>query len=496
MFRRTVPLACILLALFWLFPAPTPHACASRIRKPVAAGTFYPKSAKDLTALIDRLSKNARSAVIEVPKGAPVRALIMPHAGYIYSGSTAAYAGCVLSRGQFSKVIIMAPDHYVGFSGAVISDVTAYKTPLGRIALDPDADRLRKSFPMFTSSPASDAREHSIEVILPFLQHFLGRFKIIPIVMGPGNIDHYAEAIDTIIDRNTLLVVSTDLSHYLPYSRAEIRDRQTIAMILSRSIDRLAASRNNACGIIPLQVLLRVAGRHGWKPVLLHYGNSGDTAGPKQQVVGYATIAFFGEPQMKSETESSRQLSRQNGEVLIALARKTIAEHIGLEVDLPTDFSTKLEDKVFQERRGTFVTLTIDSRLRGCIGNLAPDRTLLEGVRDNAINAAFHDPRFSPLTESEFQKIRIEVSLLSAPQPLTFADADDLLAKIRPGVDGLIIRKGIYSATFLPQVWDQLPDKRSFLEHLCMKAGLPANEWQKPGLKVFTYQVQYFEEGH
>lgn len=496
MCRRTIPLACTLLALFCFLPAPVRHACASKIHKPVAAGTFYPKNAKDLTALIDRLSKNAPSRGFEVPAQAHVKALLMPHAGYVYSGSTAAYAGCVLLKNEFSRVIIMAPDHYVGFSGGAISDAAAYATPLGRVALDPDAARLRDLFPIFTSSPDSDAREHSIEVILPFLQHFLGRFKMIPIVMGPGNIDQYADAIDTIIDQNTLLVVSTDLSHYLPYRTAMARDRQTIEMILNCSIDRLSASENRACGIIPLQVLLRIAKRHGWKPVLLHYANNGDKSGPKQQVVGYATIAFFGEPQMKNNSESSGQLNREKGEVLIELARKTIAEQIGLEIDLPADFTAKLEDNVFQEQRGTFVTLTIDKRLRGCIGNLAPDRTILEGVRDNAINAAFHDPRFSPLKASEFQKIRIEVSLLSVPQPLQFTDGDDLLAKIRPDIDGLIIRKGIYSATFLPQVWEQLPDKRSFLEHLCMKAGLPASEWQKPGLKVFTYQVQYFEEGH
>lgn len=199
---------------------------------------------------------------------------------------------------------------------------------------------------------------------------------------------------------------------------------------------------------------------------------------------------------MKKDKTPTQQISREKGGVLLELARRTIAEQLGLKPDAPADFSIKLEDKIFQAHRGTFVTLTIDGRLRGCIGNLAPDRTITEGVADNAINAAFHDPRFSPLTHSEFKKIQIEVSLLSEPQPLEFTDADDLLSKIRPGIDGLIIRKGIYSSTFLPQVWDQLPDKHSFLDHLCMKAGLPANEWQKPGLKVFTYQVQYFEEGH
>lgn len=197
---------------------------------------------------------------------------------------------------------------------------------------------------------------------------------------------------------------------------------------------------------------------------------------------------------MSENNGVKNSISREKGTVLLELARKTIAERIGIPYTPATDLNNSLKEEFFSNRRGTFVTLTINGRLRGCIGNIAPDRTIAEGVSDNAANAAFHDPRFAPLTPGEFKKIHIEVSLLSEPEPLAFTDADDLLAKIRPGVDGLIIRKGIHGATFLPQVWDQLPDKREFIGHLCLKAGLPADEWQKMGLSVFTYQVQYVEE--
>ena len=148
----------------------------------------------------------------------------------------------------------------------------------------------------------------------------------------------------------------------------------------------------------------------------------------------------------------------------------------------------------FQSHHGTFVTLKIKGQLRGCIGNLTPRETVWEGVKSNAINAAFHDPRFPPLTAKEFDQTEIEVSILSEPRPLEFRDGADLIQKLRAHVDGVIIRKGYASATFLPQVWEQLPRPEEFLSHLCMKAGLPSDAWKDPQLEVLTYQVQYFEE--
>lgn len=189
----------------------------------------------------------------------------------------------------------------------------------------------------------------------------------------------------------------------------------------------------------------------------------------------------------------SQHVDRKKGEELVKLARRTIASELGRPPEEKID-DTVYQDSVFESRRGTFVTLTMDGQLRGCIGNLMPDKTILEGVVDNAVNAAFHDPRFRPLTAPELDRIQIEVSLLTEPQKLDYTDGKDLLRKIRSHVDGLIIRKGMYSATFLPQVWEQLPDKVQFLEHLCMKAGLTPDAWRGGGLDVYTYQVQYFEE--
>jgi AmmeMemoRadiSam system protein A len=194
--------------------------------------------------------------------------------------------------------------------------------------------------------------------------------------------------------------------------------------------------------------------------------------------------------------ESSRLLPPEKGQVLVQLARSTLMEKFGLQLEAvqAERMRSALSDASFQTRCGTFVTLKHKGQLRGCIGNLSASDPLAEGVRRNAVNAAFHDPRFSPLTETELEQIEIEVSVLSEPRPLAFSGSEDLLGKLRPNVDGVIIRQGYASATFLPQVWEQLPRKEDFLGHLCLKAGLPRDAWKRGRLEVSTYQVQYFEE--
>jgi len=310
--------------------------------------------------------------------------------------------------------------------------------------------------------------------------------------VGRGNIAPMADAIDPLLDERTLLVVSSDLSHYLPYSQAAERDQATIRMILNLKVDNLLERDNAACGKIPILIAMSMARRHGWQPLLLHYSNSGDTAGDHRRVVGYTAIAFYGGSAMQDNNDSSKNLSQHQGQTLIKLARETISQKLGHVSDKIDPDS--LRDLDFQERRGTFVTLTIDGRLRGCIGSLQTTASILEGVRRNAVNAAFHDPRFSKLEAENLDKIEIEVSILTDPQPLEYLDGMDLLAKLRPHVDGVILRKGSASATFLPQVWEQLPRPEDFLSQLCRKAGLPAIEWKKGKLKILTYQVQYFEE--
>jgi AmmeMemoRadiSam system protein A len=270
------------------------------------------------------------------------------------------------------------------------------------------------------------------------------------------------------------------------------RDRETIKMILDLNAGNLRTRENAACGRIPILVVIQMARRYGWQPMLLHYSNSGDTSGNHSRVVGYATIAFYGGLSMQNTNDSSQPLKKNQGQALIKLARQTISERLG-KTSISVDPQT-LADSAFQDRRGTFVTLTINKQLRGCIGNLNATDSILAGIKHNAINAAFHDPRFPQLKAHELDQVDIEVSILTEPKLLEYGDGKELLSKLRVHVDGVILRKGSANATFLPQVWEQLPRPEQFLSHLCVKAGLPADEWKKSRLEIMTYQVQYFEE--
>ena len=186
------------------------------------------------------------------------------------------------------------------------------------------------------------------------------------------------------------------------------------------------------------------------------------------------------------------KLTEKEGRYLLSVARQTIEKKIlKLSAESHAD---PVDSPKFSERRGTFVTLTINGGLRGCIGHIIPQETLIEGIRINAINAAFKDPRFRPLSKKEWEMVEVEISILTDPKPLTYSGGDDLLIKLRKDVDGVIIKKGYHQATFLPQVWEQLQDKKEFLRHLCMKAGLDRDAWKDEKIKVHTYQVQAFEE--
>ena len=467
---------------------------AENVRKTAYAGSFYPADKSEIIQTIDILTSKAKNTRFTAPSGKTLKALIIPHAGYIYSGLTASHASHVLTENRFSKVILMGPDHRVGFAGCSISDSDIYETPLGPVRLHKDAAKLRLQKEIFRSIPVSDKNEHSLEVVLPFLQTYLKKFELVPIIVGSGDYSKIAASIDPILNDKTLLVASSDLSHYLPYKEAVWRDKETISMILNLEKEKLINRDNSACGKIPVLTIMNLAGKYGWKPVLIHYSNSGDTAGERSRVVGYASIAFYGEPSMENENISN-SLNEKQGQILLKLARKTISEELGIESKqeqiLPV---SDLEDKELQRRSGTFVTLKINDQLRGCIGNLNASGPITEGVKQNAINAAFNDFRFSPLTAKEFDKIEIEISILSEPKPLEYINSNDLIKKLRPNVDGVIIRKGHASATFLPQVWEQLSRPEDFLSHLCNKAGLSSDSWKNSKLEVLIYNVQYFEE--
>ncbi len=392
---------------------------------------------------------------------------------------------------NFDRIIAIGPDHCAGIAHAAVTCRTHYQTPLGKLRIHDDARRLCRQSSLFEISDASDRCEHAVENVLPFLQFTLNEFSLIAISIGHTDPAALARQLDLIYSDNDLMVISSDLSHYLDYETAVARDKETINAVLKGQNDYFTHRRNIACGAMPIAVLLELARAKHWQPALIGYANSGDTCAGRNQVVGYAAIAFYGESSMSDETGFDYTPSQ--GQRLIQVARATIAEQLGIDHDAPHP-AESADDSCFDQPRATFVTLTIDGQLRGCIGSLEAREPLLESVRHNAVNAAFHDPRFSPLSRAEFDKIDIEVSILTPSRPLNYKDDKDLTAKLRPHVDGVILRKGFAGATFLPQVWDQLPDVEDFLGHLCRKAGLSANTWKTDKLEVMTYQVQYFHE--
>ena len=451
------------------------------VRPPAVAGTFYPGTSAQLRANLSTLLGSVQAGDDHRPK-----ALIAPHAGYIYSGPVAAsaYARLAPYRNEYSRVVLLGPAHRVRLRGLALPAATIFETPLGEIPLDQDAAKALRQLPQICVSDQAHALEHSLEVHLPFLQQTLTRFTLVPLAAGEASVQEVAEVLDLLWGGDeTLIVVSSDLSHYLPYSQARYVDEQTARMILG-----LAPSLNHeqACGATPVNGLLHVAQQRGLRPQMLDLRNSGDTAGDKDRVVGYASFAFYPDGAGKA-AESPPLPGATEGELLISLARAAISCEFGVHFSLR-------DDTPFLQRPGaTFVTLKHGGKLRGCIGSLGAHRSLVEDVRANARAAAFQDPRFKPLNFEELASTSVEVSLLSALEPMTFRDEPDALAQLRPGIDGLVLEWGSHRGTFLPQVWENLPEPRQFLRELKRKAGLAPDFWDA-ALRLSRYTVAKWAE--
>ncbi len=265
---------------------------SSSIRSPRWAGSFYPENPDSLRLLIQDLHKQATGDKIDLGS-AKLRALILPHAGYVYSGPTAAHGTILLQDQHFKTVILMGPAHHVGVAGSAVSRAATYRTPLGDIPLSPLGGELQGSHPdLFQENISSEQAEHSLEVILPFLQESLGDFTLVPLVVGQTSTERTAQALAPLIDDDVLVVISSDLSHFLDYDSAVHKDRQTLNAILDGDMASLQDNDNKACGMVGIEILLHLAAMKNWQARLLHYANSGDTAGDRDRVVGYGAMAF------------------------------------------------------------------------------------------------------------------------------------------------------------------------------------------------------------
>jgi AmmeMemoRadiSam system protein B/AmmeMemoRadiSam system protein A len=447
------------------------------VRPAAVAGAFYPGDARVLATQLGELMAAAAS---DAPRFGFPKALIVPHAGYVYSGPVAAraYAELAAGRGVLTRVVLLGPVHRVPVRGLALPGVDEFETPLGRIPIDSQALTALSGLPQVVTSTPAHAFEHSLEVQLPFLQRALGQFSLVPFAVGQASVAEVAEVIERLWGgRETLVVVSTDMSHYHRYDEAKRIDASTIARISSYATD---IDHEEACGATPLNGLLRVAGAKGLAIRQLAACNSGDTAGDRQRVVGYSAFALY---------EGKEASQEEAGRTLVGIARGAIGHRLGQAAEAP-----QLDRPAWLAQPGaTFVTLTMDGALRGCIGSLQAHRPLGVDVAANAENAAFRDPRFAPLTAHEWPRVEAEVSLLTTPERVPFSDEVDLLVKLRPGVDGVILEQGARRGTFLPQVWESLPDRRRFIEELKRKAGLPA-ETRLVQCNVWRYQVMKWRQ--
>ncbi len=456
------------------------------VRPAAVAGAFYEGEKGELAATVAALLEEAGEKVHARP-GPPPKALIVPHAGYVYSGPVAASAYVLLAgaRGLITKVVLLGPAHRVFLRGVALPEARAFRTPLGEVPVDRELVARIAAMPQVSLNGEAHRLEHSLEVQLPFLQTLLGDFTLLPLVVGQASPSEVAEVLEAVRGGpETLIVVSSDLSHYLKSSLAREIDARTAQAILDLDPEIVP---EEACGAFPVNGLLVAARKWHLKPFEVDLRNSGDTAGTPDQVVGYGSFAFFDE---KSGGGAGAEGSEEaiDGTRLVDLAREAVEVRLGHgTLSRPEGAPSLIQPGA------TFVTLTKHGNLRGCIGTLEAWRPLLEDLRANAVGAAFHDPRFPPVVRGELDRIRFEVSLLSTPEPLAVAGERDLLDRIRPETDGLILSLGRARATFLPQVWEQLSDPGEFVRHLKEKAGLPPDFWSE-GLRFWRYTVRKWKE--
>jgi AmmeMemoRadiSam system protein B/AmmeMemoRadiSam system protein A len=447
----------------------------AKVRPAAVAGAFYPGEPAQLRHEVEELLGGVERFE---PRFSFPKALVVPHAGYIYSGpvAAAAYDELVPAKGIVKRVVMLGPVHRVAVRGLALPAADAFDTPLGRIPIDRGALASLAGMKQVVASAPAHRHEHSLEVQLPFLQRMLGSFALVPFAVGQASVAEVAEVIERLWGgAETLVVLSTDMSHYHDYEQARRIDGVTLKRIASLSTD---LNHEEACGATPLNGMLQVARARGLAIRQLAANNSGDTAGGKGRVVGYSAFALDeGEPVSREEA----------GRTLVAIARASIAKALG-EAEQPPKAAPWL-----RQAGATFITLTKDGKLRGCVGSLSPERMLGEDVAVNALGAAFRDHRFPKLSREEWPRVEVEVSLLSAPKPMRFADEIDLLAQIVPGKDGIILEHEGKRATFLPQVWEGLPEVRQFLGELMKKAGIPAGT-RLARCKLWRYRVAKWKQ--
>ena len=449
------------------------------------AGIFYPDNPEKLNELLDSYKENTE---IDYQS----KAIIVPHAGYIYSGHAAMAGFRHLEPSE--NIFIIAPSHHKNFENITLPEFSFFDTPLGSLEVNNNLIKeISEKFPCIIDNDAFE-KEHSIEVQLPFIQNLFlpqrqsavdfvknlkkigKKVRIIPILTG--NCDH--RLISDIISNyweTSSFVISSDLSHFYNQQMCRQIDTYTATIIETGKIGFLENSQ--ACGVVGIKGLVDFANNNDCTMIRSEMYNSGDISNDKEKVVGYGSWFLY---------TSSRNDFIENycSDYVIKTAKQSIISSIRNEEFIPQKIPS-----VLTEFGASFVTLKYDEHLRGCIGSIYPTKPLILDIIDNAKNSAFQDPRFNPLTVEELSKINISVSILSSIERINFKDERDLLSKIYP--HGIILIEKDKRAVYLPIVWEQLPDREIFLNSLKEKAGLPPEYFSKT-LEAYKFDALYLEE--
>ncbi|MCX7927549.1 MAG: AmmeMemoRadiSam system protein B [Candidatus Omnitrophica bacterium] len=473
------------------------------VRIPVVDGIFYPKDKEELKLKIEDLLKNSNQ---EKESLTEIFAVIVPHAGYTYSGQTAAYCYGQLRARKYKTVVVLAPVHYHTLRGVSVWPKGKFRTPLGDILIDNEfASKLLNKTPVISISKEVFDREHTLEVQLPFLQSVLSDFKLVPIMVGECSysdcqkICHFLkEAIGQ--RKDVLVVASTDMYHGYDWQQADVVDRLTLSYLQTMDVkglyDGLIQNKLQLCGGYAVVIAMLLAKELAYNQAqLIHYTNSAEVT--KQKIVGQWTVGYgsviIGKKETKQPDSKTLQtqevdmlLNNQQKKRLLQIARQTIEEYLRTHRIL--EFEE--QDATLNKNMGAFVTLHKFGQLRGCIGNLSANKPLYLTVRDMAIEAATGDPRFTPVNTKELSDIEIEISVLSPLKRVVSADEIKI-----PG-HGVLVRRGFYSGVFLPQVASETGwSKEEFLDNLCAhKAGLPADAWKDPSTELYIFTAEVFSE--
>lgn len=505
--KKSAFLAVLLFSLF----------CDSRsspeVRESVLSGTWYPADPSGLRSTVDKLLDNNRVAKREAE--APLL-LVLPHAGYIYSGPTAAAGYNLLRNSKPDIVIILAPSHRSAMKGCALTAVDFFKTPLGSVRVDRDMTRRLLKNRLFKNDRAAHADEHAIEIHLPFLQRIYqtgreDRLLILPVLVGDIGLPEASILSAALVaamegKKRPLFIISSDFTHYgdrFGYTPFRVPDKNmllgkirdldmgAITCILKKDargfqdyIDRTGAT---ICGRNALLVALSLPVRD-LRPMLIRYDNSARVTGDYDSTVSYAAIAWRGTLDIEHAPKEGNpdRLSPADKKFLLGLARKNLESLLSGGKKLVLD--EKNVPAACRTPLGVFVTLKKKGDLRGCIGYIEGIKPIYAAVLDNSFNAAFRDPRFKAVAKTELTDIRIEISVLTTPEPVTS------VGEIVVGRDGIIMEQGDRRGLLLPQVpveWNW--SREEFLLQTCRKAGLPDYAWEH-GARIFRFQAIIFNE--